>query len=421
MKVQLPYGSETLTLELPESMTVEILLPKRPRLSCLVAHEIVHALNNPISALPLRSCINHKNKIALICEDITRPTPLNIILPYVLEELQKAGVPRSNVTIFVALGSHRPMTSAEILCKFGIDVCRDYEIRNSPNQPIYIGQTSSGVPIYIDRGVVDADIKIGIGSIFPHPAVGYTGGAKIIYPGVAGVPTVAGLHLIAATLGHDVFGELNNPVRTEIEQWVQKIGLDFIVNVVLTTNNEIYKVVAGHFITAHRAGVKYCKEIYSATARNKADVVIVSSAPADLDFWQAGKAIIAAGKVVRDGGVIILATPCYEGEGPHKSFMELCGKKNLDALLTTMLKNKNLDSEIVLPASVAALLQFVRRKAHIIVVSTGLTREAVEAAGLCYFNDINEAVARVFHQYRNRKNVVCAIIPYGGHTYPMVV
>ena len=420
MLITIPYGTKRISFNVPETNVAGVLLPNPsiPRFPPAAIHQ---AIRYPISTVPMKSLVSPHSKVVLLCEDITRPTPLDILLPCMLDELQTAGVSKENILIIFALGSHRPMSSEEMRTKLGSHIYENYQVVNSefqdPSKLVYVGTTKSGGDIYIDKRVIEADVKIGVGSIFPHPATGYTGGAKILYPGVAGETTVAQFHLSAARVNKNLFGEVENPVRQEMETWVDRVGLDFIVNAILTPTGEIYQVVAGHYIEAHRHGIRFCQELYTVKVQELADAVIVSSFPADLDFWQAGKAIMAAEKVVKTGGTIILVTPCYEGVGPHASFLRFCGAKDIRGLLTLAQKG-GLAPEEILPLSVAALIHYARRRAEIIIISDGLESIDIEEAGFKSCRDINDALEYVFLVHG--KNAKIYVIPYGGHTCPIL-
>jgi nickel-dependent lactate racemase len=175
---------------------------------------------------------------------------------------------------------------------------------------------------------MDCDIHIGIGCLVPHPVMGWGGGGKILYPGIAGEETVAYFHLKASLHDENMFGLDTTPIRDMMENWVDAIGLDFIINVVLNAKQQIADVVAGHYVLAHRAGVQKGKRISGCRVTEKADVVIVSSHPADQDFWQSPKAMYAAERALKgeSGGTMILVSPNYEGVGPHPEYPELMGK-----------------------------------------------------------------------------------------------
>jgi len=195
-----------------------------------------------------------------------------------------------------------------------------------------MGLVSGSVRIWLDPIVHESDFKIGIGSIEPHTAAGYTGGAKIIYPGVVGEETVSNFHIISAFLGN-LTGNPDNRARLFMEKWVDSVGLDYIINAIVTPENKIYKVVAGHFVKAHRAGVKYSREVWEIKSNKRIDCAIVSSYPADLDLWQAGKAIVNCEMAIPDDSFLILITPCYEGVVPHPKYIDYIGNNGPEKLI----------------------------------------------------------------------------------------
>jgi nickel-dependent lactate racemase len=273
------------------------------------------------------------------------------------------------------------------------------------------------VRIWADKRVIQADVRIGVGSIVPHPALGYTGGAKILYPGVVAEETVARLHLRSAALNKNVMGQADNPARKEMEKWVDTIGLDFIVNSVVTPKNETYAVVAGHYVKAHRRGVEYAKKIYELKAKKKVDVLVVSSHTADQDFWQGTKGVISGERIVKDGGTLILATPCDEGVGPHPSFINYTGSHNYENLLKEAWEGK-IGREEVLPLSVGALVARAKKRVNLMLVSDGINEEQARIAGFEYFKTLDEAVQEALK--RSGRNAELSVLPYGGDSYAWI-
>lgn len=420
-KIGIPYGQKTLWLRLPRKNIADVLVPHPVRPVANEVAEVERALRKPIGTPPLTEIIKPSDNVALLCENITRPTPLATILPPVLAQLHRLGVPKSNIRIIMALGSHRPMISEEIRSKVGELIYEQYEIKNSefrdPRRLQDLGFAPQGVRVWIDREALEADIRVGVGSIAPHPVAGYTGGAKIIYPGVAGEETVAHFHLRAALLGRNVYGEVDNPIRQEMETLVDTVGLHFIINSIFTVDDKVYKVVAGHYVHAHREGAKLSQQVYCVESTREADAVIVSSAPLDLDLWQASKALIAADRVVKKGGTIVLVTPCYEGQGPHPTFLDYCGSHNIRELLREAQRGLFAPQEI-LPLSVAALVSYICERARVVVVSDGLTKGDAKRAGFLYCSTVDEAVSYIFAMHG--PNAIVSVIPFGAHTCPYI-
>ena len=198
-------------------------------------------------------------KVSIIIDDLSRPTPTAKILPILLTRLKALGVKERNIAITIALGTHPPMTENEQIEKVGENVCRDYLVTNSHyddySKLTLVGHSDERIPIYIDKHVVEADFRIGVGSIAPHGAVGWSGGGKIIYPGVAGKETVTRFHFLHGVTQKNMKGLEDCSVRLAMEKWVGKIGLDFIINCVLTQDGDVYKLTAGHYVDAQRLGV----------------------------------------------------------------------------------------------------------------------------------------------------------------------
>lgn len=418
VSVSLPYGEEEITLSLPRENQVEVLKPNAVTLPPSEEEELTRALDHPLGTKRLEEIVRGKGRVVLLCEDLTRPTPLDRILPHLLERLHAAGVPASEVLIIMALGSHRPMTEAEMRRKVGEEVYARARIDNSefraPARLVDLGCAPGGVRVWVDKRVAEADVRIGIGSIAPHPAVGYTGGGKIIYPGVTGEETVAQFHLRSAFAGN-LLGQTENPVRKEMESWVEVIGLDFIANCVLTPQGRIYRVVAGHYVAAHRQGVRFAHEIYGVPARERAEIALVSSHPADFDLWQGTKGVLSGELILKDGGTLILLAPCFEGVGPHPSFPDYIGGEGLEPLLQEARAGR-LEPREALPLSVGFLLNRVGRRIKIFLVSTGITAQEAARAGFTYFPDPEAALEEALRRHGPGARI--AVIPYGGHTYP---
>ena len=287
------------------------------------------ALESPTGSLPLEQAVSGAARVVILVDDLTRPTPVHLLLPPVLQRLARGGVASDNILIMVATGTHRPMTAAELDTRLGADVCARYHVRNHdyriPEDMVDMGATPSGVPISVNRAVAEADFVIGIGNITPHRYCGWSGGAKIIQPGVGGEPTTAGTHLMITKDPNARLGVVENRVRHEMEVVAERANLRFIVNTVLDRVGSIVDVAAGDFRLAFRRGVELARHVYSAQLTGLADIVLASAYPADFNLWQAGKALYAADLAVRQGGIIILASPCYEGIGEHEEFANLLG------------------------------------------------------------------------------------------------
>ncbi|OJV38429.1 MAG: hypothetical protein BGO33_06420 [Bacteroidia bacterium 43-41] len=310
------FGEKIVELRIPETNLCfslqrnEFNAPEDPN------DEIRRALQNPIGTKRLKEIVSKNSTVVILADDRTRVTPQKIIIPLILEELREAGIGNGQIKLVIAYGTHRPMTDEEILERFGQDVINQIEIKHHDchDNLVNRGVTKRGTRIVVNKEVLDADIRIGVGGVLPHHPVGWSGGAKILLPGVAGTETVHAMHLLGAT--EQQLGKVLTPCREEMEDFARDVGLHFIVNVIQTDKGELLKAVAGHFIEAHREAVKWGMKIFGAKFTEAADITISSAYPSDYDFTQADKGLFSAEIATKPKGEIILLSPCDEGIAP---------------------------------------------------------------------------------------------------------
>ncbi|HHW09529.1 MAG TPA: nickel-dependent lactate racemase [Firmicutes bacterium] len=417
--ISIPYGSEQVTFTIPARNLLGVLERNEVQFPPDEEQEIAWAIDHPVGCGRLAEIIPAGAKIAIISDDISRPTPVYKILPILLNRLHEAGVRDEQIFIVMALGSHRDMTPEEMEQKVGAEICRRYPVYNSRFRDkahlADLGIAPGGVHVWADKQAMAADVRIGIGSIVPHPAVGWSGGGKIIYPGITGEDTVAAFHLQHGKAGWNMFGSEESPVRRNMEAWVDTVGLHFIVNIVGPPDGRIYKAVAGHYVKAHRAGVRYAKELYGVEFAERPEIAVVSSHPADADFWQATKGILPGDLLVKDGGTVILVSPCPEGIGPHPEYMEYIGDDDVDGLLKKAETGEGGLDLVALP--VAATVSRIRKRIHLALVSDGITREEAAKGKFAYFSSLQEAVTAALGRYGAEAKV--GVIPLGAEIVPI--
>jgi len=230
----------------PESNLVAVLEPQPVSPASDPVADIEAALDRPTGTAPLAELARGRQSAIVICDDMTRPTPAWLALPSVLRRLEAGGIPADRIIIMMALGTHRPMTEAEMARKVGADVMAHYQVVNSEfwleDKLRYLGEVDD-LPLYVDRRVMEADLKISIGTVLPHPAAGWGGGGKMICPGVAGERTVRSLHYLQGATPRNLFGDVSSPVRVAIEKWAARVGLEFTLNLILTGKGEVYKAL----------------------------------------------------------------------------------------------------------------------------------------------------------------------------------
>lgn len=376
VKVALPYGPDEVHLELaPERMLGVFGLPSGGGVpdEGSLRRMIGDALDRPIGTPPLGELAAGHRSALIVCDDVTRPTPGSLILPEVVARLNRAGIPDEWISVLFALGTHRGMTPGEMEAKLGAALAGRLTFFNHDacdrSQLVDLGVTPTGVPISVNRRVVEAELVIGVGSIVPHRYCGWSGGAKIIQPGVSGEETTLATHLLVAKVPDVALGAAENTVRREMDTVARQAGLSFIVNTVLDAQGTPVSVVAGDFVAAHREGVARARKVCGVRLPQAADVVIASSHPCDLNFWQAGKAFYSAEVAVKPGGTVILVSPLFEGIGEHVEFASLIGRSaaEIEAAL------KAGEIEDVMAAAAAFVVKKVMAKASVRVVTDGLS------------------------------------------------
>jgi nickel-dependent lactate racemase len=348
----------------------------------------------------IRDYVKPNTTIAIISEDNTRVCPVDRIIPHILAEFKEAGVKRENIKIVVALGTHRPMTREELENKLGKEVVEEYEVINhmwrSEDELVEVGLTDSGTPVKVNKHVLEADFKIGIGNVIPHRVSGYSGGAKIIQPGICGAEVTGETHWKAALIPiEEVLGVVENPVRWEMERIASKVGLNAIVNTVLNRNREVVDVVFGDYVKAHRKAVKAVDSIYKFKLEEKADIVVVDSHPADLDMWQAVKALFPAALAVKKGGIIVFLTPCPEGVSKEHPEVEELGYQPIP-VVKKMVGDGSINDLIA--AAHIVMVREVLDRAKCIIVSDGLSESLACKLGFDYADDLQEAVDKALKE-----------------------
>lgn len=421
MQVTVPYGpKEQVSMQIPKEAFYGMLEP--PPLEPLQdpASAIADAIEHPIGGQRLEELIAPGKRVAIICDDLSRPTPVSTILPVLLDKLGALGTTDADITVIMALGSHRYMTEEELRQRVGDDIYRRCRVVNSEFKDeenlISLGTTEDGVNIVVTREAMAADIRIGIGNIVPHPVMGWSGGGKILFPGVTGEHTVAQFHMLGGLANENLYGKEDCHIRLRMEQWVDVIGLHFVINTVLTTKLELYRVVAGHYVDAQREGVKHAKRSLGCRMRQKADIIVVSSFPADFDFWQSGKGICSAEHGLKNSdGTIILVSPNFEGVGPHLEYVDYFGRDDAEEELLKLYRGEPVQGD-PLALSVGTSMSKLRRRANLVVVTDGMTQQEVEASGCAYYHksQLQQALDDAMARYQNP---VVAVASHGGELY----
>ena len=318
MHIPLKYGHSSFPLEIDDSVHVDVITSGRASSPRDEAALIKDALAHPIGCAPLAQLITPGQRVAIVTSDITRPCPSARLLPAVIDELNLGGVRYEDILVVFALGTHRPHTEAEQKQLAGEAVYRRVRcIDSDPADCVLLGQTSRGTPVWVFRPLMQADIRVCLGNIEYHYFAGYSGGVKAVVPGASNTETIRHNHRWMTEPGAVTANLDNNPVRADIEEAGEMVGVHFILNVILDENETVVSAVAGNPLSAHRAGCQQLDTFGLQMIDQPADIVIVSAGgfPKDINLYQAQKALDNARHIVRPGGFILLVAECAEGMG----------------------------------------------------------------------------------------------------------
>lgn len=415
MKIEIGYGNTPQTLQVSSSRILDILYPNPVPVSSEGADAVVEALACPIASKPLSDLVKGKQNIVIITSDITRPMPSHIVLPVLIEELERVGIRREQITIVFALGSHRRHTEEEKKRLVGCGIYQSIRCMDSSETDfLHMGTTAMGTPVDICRTVAEADFRICLGNIEYHYFAGYSGGAKAIMPGVSTRAAIQANHSHMIEKDAHAGKLTGNPIRMDLEEALDFCPVDFIVNVVLDEHKKIIHAVCGDIIKAHRKGCRFLDSLYRKEIKKLADIVIVSQggAPKDLNLYQTQKALDNAKHAVRPGGIIILVGACQEGLGERvfEQWMTSC-QSPADLI-------SRVQTDFQLGGHKAAAIAMVLKTARIFLVSQ-MPEDFVKSIHLEPFSSVQKAYDKAVSILGEEASVL--IMPYGGSTLPVLV
>ncbi len=414
--VRLAFGREGLPIQLNEDFEHTVLAV--PVITALAdpASAIESALDSPFAGPSVSELASGKRSAAIAVCDITRPVPNPVMLPPLLRRLEAAGIPRYGITILIATGLHRPATDAEIDEIVGKETAAQYTVLNhdARNASLHraVGTTKSGTTFAIDARFLDADLHITLGLIEPHLMLGFSGGRKLIAPGLASEATIKQLHsprFMRDERTREGFID-DNPLHAELLEIARGARQDFMLDVVLTRERGIAAVFAGEPQATHAAGMRWVTETTMQKLDRPVDAVITTSAgyPLDLTFYQCIKGVTAASQIVKDGGRILLFGASNEGAGA-KEFREM---------LTRFATAQDfLDGTATAPVTIdqwqLEKLALAVRKAEILYCVPGLPASERAALWGPAFDDADAAL-KTFYSGLPRGSRV-AVIPEGPY------
>jgi len=414
--MKLKYGKEEIRLPIEDKNIIKILNLGKQEVLLNPENKLRELLKNPIGCPSLRELIFQKkaSKILIIVNDITRPTPYEIILPPILDELQQIGIKKENIIFIIATGIHRSNSREEIKEMFGENIFSAYNfINHNCDDPHLkdLGKLKSSNKLWVNPIVSDIDFIITTGVIVPHYFAGFSGGRKSILPGICGRKTIEANHARMVSSDSRAGNLKGNPVHQEMQEAAEKVGVDFNINVVTDEHYEIIEIVAGELLTSWQQGVEVCKKIYLCPIEKKAEVVIASAGgyPKDINVYQAQKALNNAYQAIKPGGTIILLAECLEGYG-EPTFEKWIEEANTPDDIIKRLKNK-----FVLGGHKAYSIAKLTKEVEVILISS-LPLEKVRKLFFSPMKNISQAIEYIKDKYG--EDFQAYILPSGNTVLP---
>jgi nickel-dependent lactate racemase len=416
--LKIPYGDGEKSFQVEDRNLLFNFVPRLPARPSRIqeAEAVRDALHNPIGSNSIESHVSGGDKVVLLVDDWTRPTPAYKVVPIVIEELLNSGVKAEDIRIIVSCGNHSPMDRLQIEEKLGRDIVARFQVQN--HNPVGdladLGESQKGTPVLVNKVFMEADFKVAVGGILAHPVAGYGGGAKIIVPGVASERTINHNHSLADSPNVAIGKAEGNPVREDMEDIARMAGLDFIVNVILNPEKEIICTVAGDFVKAHREGIRRYNQFYGMKVGQLADIIVLGAHPRDATIYHGTFTIPCAVPLLKEGRPIIWVATCLAGAGSRS------GRERFRRILSVppdQLMRSIKSGEV--GASVGVFNWCTSKVVHrnkVVLVSDVVSRTEAEEFGFHYGESIQKALDE---ELSRTEDASVGVISVGGLAVPI--
>ncbi|NLL62502.1 MAG: nickel-dependent lactate racemase [Candidatus Atribacteria bacterium] len=414
----LKYGDRKIEFQIAEKNIIDTLHANQIEPLKEPSNRLEQLLEKPINSPSLEQLIREKKaqKISIIVNDVTRPTPYQVLLPPLLKKLEASGVKKENIIFLIATGAHRGNTREENIKTFGEELVSSYQFVNHSCDDeglIDLGELKSGNRLLVNPIVEQIDFIITTGVIVPHYIAGFSGGRKSILPGICGRETIEKNHAFMVHPKAATGNLEGNPVQEEMTEAIGKVKVDFNINVVTDEDGNIVDIVAGELIASWLQGVEVCKNTYLCPIKEKADAVFTSAGgyPKDINIYQAQKALDNAYQAVKPGGTIALLAECREGIGNSICQQWIEEARSIEDI------EARLKKRFVLGGHKAYAIAKVAKEVEIILISS-LHKKLVQKMFMIPANGIQDALTLV--QKKHGSNFNCYIIPNGSVVLPQI-
>ena len=418
MIVNLSYGRTGLPVEFPDDRTTVIEptyldgLPDQ-------AGAVRRAIEHPVGSAPLRERVRSDQTVAISVCDVTRPMPSATVLPVVLEALSH--VPADRIAIMIASGTHRATTRDELVEMLGADIVDGNRIvvhdAFDDAQLVSLGEVDGGIPVWLNRTWVDADVRVTTGFVEPHFFAGFSGGPKMVAPGLAGFRTIMRLHdaeMIRSPQARWGITE-GNPIHDGVRAIAARSGVDFSIDVAINRDRQITHVAAGELFTVHRAVREVVRRNAMQAFARPFDVVVTTNSgyPLDQNLYQTVKGMSAAAQVVRPDGTIVCASACSDGYPDHGEYLDILTRRDGPEALLEMINAPGHNRHDQWEVQVQAQIQ---QRADVLLKTDGLSAEQVRAAHLTPIDDVGAATRDALS--RSGPDARVCVLPEGPQTIP---
>lgn len=425
MKVyKMKYGKEKVNVSLPKENLLGIIESNKIENKKSEDEVILEALENPIDSDRLCDIVNQGEKVCIVISDITRAwQKMGSYLHYIVDELNRGGICDEDIVFICATGSHRKQSKEEHRILLGEKLAERFEVIDhdclDEDNLVYLGQTSYGTPVKINRIAMECDHIIITGAIVFHLLAGWGGGKKSILPGISSYDSIMANHSMCLNpeMGSGSNPEvrsgkvINNPIHEDMLEAANLVKPSFLFNVIIDSKGNITRAVAGNYVKAHEEGCRIVDEIDGVNIGQKSDMVIATAGgyPKDINFYQTIKTVINAKEAVKKDGVMIILSECSDGFG-NEPIREII--QNYNSLVN---REKALRENYSIAKYIGYYVTEVAEK-HLFILVSSLAPESVSMANMHVVKTIDEAL-KMAYEIKGR-NLKTYLMPHGANTFP---
>ena len=418
MLVNLAYGRTGLPVEFPDDRTT-VIEPTYVEGLADQAVSVRRALNRPTGTPPLRALVSADQTVAISVCDVTRPMPSATVLPAVLETLSH--VPTSQIAIMIASGTHRATTRDELVEMLGEEIVDRNRIlvhdAFDDTELVSLGAVEGGIPVWLNRTWSEADVRITTGFVEPHFFAGFSGGPKMVAPGLAGIETIMRLHDAEMIRSPDARWGVTegNPIHDGVRRIAALSGVDFSIDVAINRDRQITHVATGELFAVHREVREVVRRTAMQSFSTPFDVVVTTNSgyPLDQNLYQTVKGMSAAAQVVKPNGVIVCASECADGYPDHGEYLDILTRHDSADKLLTMINSPGHNRHDQWEVQVQAQIQ---QRAEVLLRTDGLSDEQVRSAHLTPIEDVGAATREALDRFGSDARV--CVLPEGPQTIP---